>query len=200
MRLVDVGAGGGLIDQYLLEKYALDIRAYDVVAPKDNIFAYETQKRVPVRLFNGSHLPLEADLSADAVLFNAVLHHAAHHTRSLLSEAERISRRWILLVEDVTVRGERNPREKHIHVRHKQHGKPPFKGAPEAIFRPQQEWVRLLQASGAFTVTRVGAVVARNLSHEFRLQHRLANHWNPYEYVGPTYQRYFVAERCVGSS
>lgn len=82
-------------------------------------------------------------------------------------------------------------------ARPKQHGKPSFRGAPKAFFRAQQDWVRMLQASGDFTVTRVGAVVARNLSWEFRHAHKLALHWSPSELVGPTYQRYFVAERCL---
>ena len=32
---------------------------------------------VPIRLFNGSHLPMEADRSADGVVFNSVLRAAS---------------------------------------------------------------------------------------------------------------------------
>ena len=47
-------------------------------------------------------------------------------------------------------------------------------------------------------VTRVGAIVPRELSTEFRRAHRLTNAWQfAYEMTGPTYQRYLVAERCL---
>jgi hypothetical protein len=51
---------------------------------------------------------------------NSVLHHAAQHAPTLLREARRVSRRWIVLIEDVLVKHERNPRERHIHMRHKE--------------------------------------------------------------------------------
>ena len=229
-RIVDVGAGGGLIDAYLEEKYGVHIRAFDVVAPQQNVFAYGvahkhnrtsrsnsnnkhrtaattggdddagevSQTLVPIHLFNGSHLPTVADQSADAVLFNSVLHHAAHHAPTLLREARRISTRYVILIEDVTVKGERNPRERYIHQRHRFHGMPPAgTGAPRGVFRSQAEWIDLLQEGGEFTVTRVGSVLPRNLSTEFRVYHRLSKTFNSIELTGPTYQRYFVAERCI---
>ena len=58
-------------------KYGVTTTAYDVVSEKENVFSYDNQSRVTIHIFNGSHLPGETDRSADAVLFNAVLHHAA---------------------------------------------------------------------------------------------------------------------------
>lgn len=83
-RIVDVGAGGGAIDEYLQLKYGVHVSAYDVLPPARNVFAYGApQTRVPIKVFDGAHLPEEADESADAVLFNSVCedsyrHHAAH--------------------------------------------------------------------------------------------------------------------------
>lgn len=196
-RIVDVGAGGGLIDAYLMRKYWLEVTAYDVAAPSENAFAYEASATVPIHLFNGSHLPTEADASADAVMFNSVLHHAAHHAPALLDEARRISRRWVIVVEDVDVRGERNPREGYILHRHAKHGAPMTPRGPKGVFRTQAEWTRLLQHGGQFTVTRVGVVSSLNLSAEFRHTHRLSQRWSKPELTGPSYQRYFVAERCL---
>ena len=102
--------------------------------------------------------------------------------------------RYIILVEDVLVKGERNPRESWIHRRHSKHGQ--VAGAPRGIFRSQAEWVALLQAGGVFTVTRVGAVVPRNLTAEYRTLHKLSR-TGVAELTGPSYQRYFVAERCL---
>ena len=82
-----------------------------------------------------------------------------------------------------------------IHRRHSQHGKPVNAGAPRGIFRSQYEWTHLLQEGGQFTVTRVGSVVPRVLSAEYRALHKLSK-MGVSELTGPTYQRYFVAERC----
>ena len=103
----------------------------------------------------------------------------------------------VLVIEDVLVKGERNPRERQIHVRHAKHGLPANPGASRGLFRSQAEWIELMQSSGHFTVTRVGAVVAASIDAEFRHHHRLAKTWNSAELTGPTYQRYFVAERCT---
>jgi hypothetical protein len=43
------------------------------------------------------------------------------------------------------------------------HGKSANTGAPRGIFRSQAEWVELLQQGGAFTVTKIGSVVPRNV-------------------------------------
>ena len=55
----------------------------------------------------------------------------------------------------------------------------------------------MLQAGGEYTVTRIGAVVARNVTREFRARHKLSATFTNLELTGPTYQRYFVAERCA---
>ena len=189
---------------------SVNVTAYDVVPPSKNvfsIFAYaakgggstekQLQSRVPVFVFNGSHLPGERDQGADAVLFNSVLHHAAHHAPTLLKVAQRISRRYIILIEDVMVKGERNPRESYIHRRHGKHGQVPANaGAPRGIFRSQAEWTHLLQSGGEWTVTRIGSVVPRNITGAFRQFHKLSKTFSTNELTGPTYQRVFVAERC----
>jgi len=198
--ILDVGAGGGAIGGYLTRKYGVSVTAYDVVAPAQNVFSCPAASqlhrcsRQPVHVFDGATLPV-ADRSFDAVLFNSVLHHAAHNASGLLREAARVSSRWVIVIEDVTVRGERCPEERHIHRRHASHGAPANKGAARGIFRSQQEWVSLLQADGDYMVTRIGAVVARNLSREYRLLHRLGGDRRG-ELTGPMYQRFFVAERC----
>ena len=113
---------------------------------------------------------------------------AAQTAPQLLREARRVSRQYIILVEDVFIKGEHNPRESTIHRRHKKHGM--VKGFPRGIFRTQYEWTSLLQSDGEFTVTRVGAVMPRNITGDFRSRHRLSGQ-GVVELTGPTYQRYF---------
>ena len=42
------------------------------------------------------------------------------------------------------------------------------------------------------------AVVPRNITGAFRQFHKLSKTFSNNELTGPTYQRYFVAERCAG--
>lgn len=157
---------------------SVNVSAYDVVPATKNVFSVfgyaeriggssekRLQTRVPVHVFNGSHLPMEPSRGADAVLFNSVLHHAAHHAPTLLAEARRIARRYIIVIEDVMVKGERNPRERTIHVRHGKHGQVPANaGAPRGIFRSQYEWTNLIQAGTGWTVTRVGSGTVHHIN------------------------------------
>lgn len=98
--ILDVGAGGGAIGGYLTRKYGVSVTAYDVVAPAQNVFSCPAASqlhrcsRQPVHVFDGATLPV-ADRSFDAVLFNSVLHHAAHNASGLLREAARVSSRWV---------------------------------------------------------------------------------------------------------
>ena len=83
---LDVGAGDGSVSRALRENLGggqfecIDIKA----APG-------------VRVFDGHTLP---EGRWDAVLFNFVLHHAAHETRPLVKAAVASSR-WVVLQEDV---------------------------------------------------------------------------------------------------
>ena len=50
--------------------------------------------------FDGRRLP-QANASADVVVFSYMLHHAGDHTISLLREAARVSRDYVVVVEDL---------------------------------------------------------------------------------------------------
>ena len=66
-----------------------------------------------------------------------------------------------------------------------------------ALCVAQAEWVELLQAGGEYTVTSIGSVVPANITPAFRVYHKLSKTFTTAELTGPTYQRWFVAERCV---
>lgn len=87
-RILDVGCGDGLLAAALLEKRPdLEIRGIDVLAREN--------PRIPVRIFDGTHIPYEDD-SFDAVLFSDVLHHT-EEPAILLREARRVARQWLLI-------------------------------------------------------------------------------------------------------
>jgi SAM-dependent methyltransferase len=87
-RVVDVGAGDGLLASRLLAaRPDISIRGLDVLARHPT--------HVPVELFDGAHVPL-ADASCDVALLVDVLHHAAN-AAALLAECARVARRAVIV-------------------------------------------------------------------------------------------------------
>ena len=188
---LDVGSGGGETAGFLSHKYGVDITAYDVVLPERNKWVMRATRRHPVRVFNGRTLPNVADRSHDVVIFNSVLHHAAHNAPELIREAARIARHAIVLNEDINVSPELNPSAKFVRSRNKFHDR-------QGIFRTHPMWVAMLENDTGFAVTSVRAVHAYsvpNLTAYFQLHHIFGDR-HPLDLSGPTFQRLFVAQRC----
>jgi len=86
--VLDVGCGDGAIDGVIQQKRPdVTVRGVDVLARENT--------KIPVDKFDGVRLPF-ADSSFDVVMFVDVLHHT-DDPMILLSEARRVSRRFILL-------------------------------------------------------------------------------------------------------
>ena len=86
--------------------------------------------------YPGDAIPDERDGSRAVVLFNYVLHHAGDgSTISLLQEARRVSRRWVVVVEDL--RGE-TLEEAELNFAHEWGG----------VFRGPREWAQLFRLVG----------------------------------------------------
>jgi ubiquinone/menaquinone biosynthesis C-methylase UbiE len=90
-RILDVGAGDCRLDLLLQRQMGCEVVPVDV--------ADYNQTDLPLTLFDGDRLPFEAD-SFDVVLLVFVLHHALD-PRTVLEEARRVSRRQIVVFEDV---------------------------------------------------------------------------------------------------
>ena len=153
MSVLDVGAGGGEVDAFLQSKYKVKITAIDVTPPSKNVWRFSKVK-FPVKVFDGKHLKFE-DNSFDVVLFNSVLHHAAKNTPSLLKDAARVSRRWILLNEDTSVTDSTILSKEDIdfiearNLQHERYG----------VFRTVGEWTSLLEDVAGARVLGVGIVL-----------------------------------------
>ena len=180
-RWLDVGAGSGEIADYLTRKYGVRITAYDVAPPVQNKWATDRRGALgaaqrlgfPVAVFDGQRLPAEESRSADVVLFNMVLHHAANSTPALLREAARVSQRWIVVLEDCDVTGDASDTvAKATLGRHRGH-------EPTGIFRTTAAWVALLRDSTGFALRDWGRILMQS-------KHQM------------DYQRFFVAERVEG--
>mmetsp|Transcript_19569 Transcript_19569/g.47805 ORF Transcript_19569/g.47805 Transcript_19569/m.47805 type:complete len:282 (-) Transcript_19569:365-1210(-) len=137
--MLDVGAGGGEIDLYFKEKYGMEIKAIDVLPPEENqrwAFGDNANSKggFPIDVFDGANLPGK-DKSYDVVMFNSVLHHAANNQKKLLQEAARVSKKWIVIIEDTEIpdHADRKFRER-ISKRHKKHD-------PDGIFRSTNDWL-----------------------------------------------------------
>jgi SAM-dependent methyltransferase len=89
---LDVGADTGAVSIYLSEILKSETFALcDVNVAKRTNF--------PVRQFSGERLDYDDD-SFDIVLFSYVLHHAGDRAISLLRDAHRIARRYVIIAED----------------------------------------------------------------------------------------------------
>ncbi len=87
-RVLDVGCGNGLVAWSIRQvRPDVTIEGVDVLI--------QPSPHVPVRQFDGLHLPAE-DASFDAVMFVDVLHHT-DDPRPLLAEARRVSRSAIVI-------------------------------------------------------------------------------------------------------
>ncbi len=96
--VLDVGSGSGFIakelrDQLLRSNQAKTVKCVDV----KNYHKVD----LPFQLFDGVSLPFE-DNSFDTVIFVYVLHHTDNQ-HQLLTEAKRVARRKVLVVEDLFV-------------------------------------------------------------------------------------------------
>lgn len=88
----------------------------------------------PCTKFDGKTLKYD-DSSADLVVFNYVLHHAADYTLSLIQQAKRVTKRYIAVTEDL--KGD-DSNETYLQYLHEWHG----------TFRGQQEWETLFDLLG----------------------------------------------------
>lgn len=93
-RVLEIGAGNGLVAQMLSRATGADFTLLDVVN-------YNTSQ-LPMRLYDGKHVPFE-DKAFDLVMLVFVLHHNPD-PRPLMREALRVARRGVLVVEN-DVRG-----------------------------------------------------------------------------------------------
>ena len=86
--VLDVGAGDGSIAKAIaLHRPDIKIEGIDVLI--------RPSTHIPVRLFDGDHIPLSGK-TVDVVSFVDVLHHTSN-ARTLLREAARVSRRYIVI-------------------------------------------------------------------------------------------------------
>ena len=191
MSVLDVGAGGGEVDAFLQSKYKVKITAIDVTPPSKNVWRFSKVK-FPVKVFDGKHLKFE-DNSFDVVLFNSVLHHAAKNTPSLLKDAARVSRRWILLNEDTSVTDSTILSKEDIdfieasHLQHERYG----------VFRTVGEWTSLLEDVAGARVLGVG-IVADGCPPN---KHKPEGHREVTDpAIRQQFQRFFVASVQKGSA
>jgi len=87
-RILDVGCGDGAVAQRILQmRPDVTIRGVDVLL--------RPATAIPVEVFDGEHLPLEAG-EVDTVMFVDVLHHTTD-PRVLLGEARRVAARSLVI-------------------------------------------------------------------------------------------------------
>lgn len=125
--LLDVGASDGEAGRV----------AAKVIGLHGAIVAYDIVKRPEpeVRQFDGKIIP-EADNSFEVVVFSSVLHHAAQNAYSLLREAARVSREWVLITEQAAfLDDDWNKGESFKHDRN-------------GIFRSVREWSAMFNDVG----------------------------------------------------
>lgn len=88
--ILDVGGGDGKKGD-IIEASSPSLR-YDCV---------DLGKYGRCKAFDGEKFAAYANNSRDVVMFLYVLHHAGHHTPSLLAEASRVARKYVLVLDDL---------------------------------------------------------------------------------------------------
>lgn len=142
VNVLDVGGGRGGMGVHLrslLRQSSLQYDCIDVVE-SDACPAY-----------SGFAMPSAGNLTRDVVLFNFVLHHSRDgSTVSLLGEAKRISRRYVVVVEDL--QGE-TIEEAQLNFAHDWRG----------VFRGRREWLQLFRLTGL--VLHATLTIPRDCGH-----------------------------------
>lgn len=157
--ILDVGAGHGFLDAYLMGRYGCEIVGLELAR------SYQCREvlasPVYIHFYDGRHLALAGrpipPRAFDAVSLLSVLHHAASATPTLLQQAEVVARRWIVVLEDL---GKPLPKSTYsqasLNGRNRKHD-------PTGIFRSEQEWRRLFrELCPSFVVVREGLLPQRN--------------------------------------
>jgi SAM-dependent methyltransferase len=94
--VLDVGCGEGYVAEELAGRGARQVHAVDIVDVRRN-------RRGPFKLFDGVRLPF-ADRRFDLVMLSFVLHHVPDDRKiALLSEALRVARGKVFILEDTPV-------------------------------------------------------------------------------------------------
>jgi len=88
-RVIDIGAGNGLVAQEIVKKSKVSITLLDVID-------WNTTK-LPVKIFNGSHVPFR-DKEFDVALLTDVVHHS-NDEEQLVREALRVANKVVVLEE-----------------------------------------------------------------------------------------------------
>ena len=149
--ILSVGAGSGEMEKYFQAKYKINVTCIDILPAETNTWtknsAYEAH--MPIEVYDGVSLKRHADRSFDAVIFVSVLHHAAANAPGLLLEAQRVARRWVIIVEDLGLAGNRRRNLSHD---------------ASGIFRTTEEWYSLLTASSNFEMALDSVGVAPQTS------------------------------------
>lgn len=164
------------------------VRAYDLKSAAENMYtlldpkdkrwgalARQHFRTFTVSTFDGRAVPERGSASYDVVLLNMMLHHAAANAPALMAEAARLTRRYALVFEDISI-----PDNAQVVARHKVHDS-------NGTFRSIPEWRRIFRSAG-FATAHVGTVGSRALGRRFP-RNSLAR----LDYL---YQRYFLLQRA----
>jgi|SRR3990167_1776137 len=126
-KVLDVGAGSGIIGKHIANSLEVQVTLVDVVDKR--------KVDLPFIIYDGKRLPFGNKRFDDALLI-FVLHHAAD-AETVLSEAKRVVRDKIIVYEDVITR---NPFDKIDSVLHGFAFNKTWNLANKARFRTEDEW------------------------------------------------------------
>jgi SAM-dependent methyltransferase len=91
--VLDIGCGEGWVAEEVARRGAAEVVTVDVVDVR-------RRRTLPFSLYDGVHLPFP-DARFDVVMLNFVLHHVPNERKvALLSEALRVTRRKVFILED----------------------------------------------------------------------------------------------------
>lgn len=126
-KVLDIGAGTGIIAKQIADKLNVKVTLVDVVDKR--------KVDLPLTLYDGRRLPFESK-TFDVALLIFVLHHAEDPT-VVLAEAKRVARDKIIVYEDIITR---NPFDMIDSFIHGFAFNKAWKLKNEATFKSEAEW------------------------------------------------------------
>jgi hypothetical protein len=152
LTILDIGGGSGDKGDLLRSTNpAIDYRCIDVDPPSG----------APCERFDGRHVKA-ANNSHDVVMFVYMLHHASGDAVQLLREAKRISRRYVLVLDDLTA-------DTDLELLNQQgHEGCRWAQPSVCLFRPDHEYRSLFDVLGLrLTQSTVNTTELRNCNGDF---------------------------------
>lgn len=134
-KILDIGSGTGITAEQISKKLKVEVEMVDVVN--------KSKVNLPLKIYDGKKLPYD-NRTFDVSLLIYVLHHT-EDARLVLNEAKRVTKKYIIVYEDIITR---NPFDKISTFFHGLVFEKTWNLRNRASFKSEKEWAKLFEELG----------------------------------------------------